>query len=203
MANKNVPLRVLQFRAWHVEEEPEIYEKEELDTLFAACTEEERLWFEFFLMTGMREQEVMYCYWSDINLKGNIVRVSHKPDRSWTPKAYKEREIPIPEKLANALKAWKKESDKSCNLVFPTAGCNPKLNFLDDLKAVAERSELNKDNFWLHKFRATFATWHLWKRVDLRTVQLWLGHSDIESTMRYLKPSRSQQIHAMVNETFA
>src|ERR1035438_8848223 len=28
--------------------------------------------------------------------------------------------------------------------------------------------------------------------VDLRTVQQWLGHSDMESTMRYLKPSRSQ-----------
>jgi integrase/recombinase XerD len=50
------------------EEEPEIYEKEELDKLFAKCDPEERLWYEFFLMTGMREQEVMYTYWSDINL---------------------------------------------------------------------------------------------------------------------------------------
>jgi hypothetical protein len=31
-------------------------------------------------MTGMREQEVMYTYWSDINLKHATVRVSHKPD---------------------------------------------------------------------------------------------------------------------------
>jgi integrase/recombinase XerD len=41
------------------EEEPEIYEQEELDKLFAKCDAEERLWYEFFLMTGMREQEVM------------------------------------------------------------------------------------------------------------------------------------------------
>lgn len=27
--------------------------------------------------------------------------------------------------------------------------------------------------------------------ADLRTVQQWLGHSDIESPMRYLKPSQS------------
>ena len=39
--------------------------------------------------------------------------------------------------------------------------------------------------------------------VDLRTVQQWLGHSDMESTMRYLKPSRSQQVRAKVNEIFA
>ena len=39
----------------------------------------------------------------------------------------------------------------------------PKLNFLDDLKAVAERAEFDPDNFWLDKFTATFCTWHLRK----------------------------------------
>jgi len=29
------------------------------------------------------------------------------------------------------------------------------------------------------------------------------GHSDMESTMRYLKPSRSQQVREKVNEIFA
>jgi integrase len=185
------------------EEEPEVYEREELDTLFVKCNAEERLWYEFFLMTGMREQEVMHTYWTDVNLTSHTVRVSHKPDRGWTPKAYKEREIPIPAKLVKSLKAWKAKSDKTCSLVFPTAGCNPKLDFLDCLKAAAERAGLDKENFWLHKFRATFATWSLWAGVDLRTVQQWLGHSDMESTMRYLKPSRSQQVREKVNEIFA
>jgi integrase/recombinase XerD len=185
------------------EEEPEIYEQEELDTLFAKCDAEERLWYEFFLMTGEREQEVMYTYWPDINFTASTVRVSHKPDRGWTPKAYKEREIPIPAKLVKSLKAWKAKSDKTCSLVFPTAGCKPKLDFLDGLKDVAERAKLDKENFWLHKFRATFATWSLWAGVDLRTVQQWLGHSDMESTMRYLKPSRSQHVRDKVNEIFA
>jgi hypothetical protein len=81
-------------------------------------------------------------------LKASTVRVTHKPDRNWTPKAYKEREIPIHDTLANSLREWKKNSDKGCKLVFPTSGCNPKLNFLDELKAVAERVELNKDGFW-------------------------------------------------------
>ncbi len=83
----------------YTEEEPEVYEREELDTLFAVCDAEERLWYEFFLMTGEREQEVMHTYWSDVNFAAATVRVSHKPDRGWTPKAYKEREIPIPAKL--------------------------------------------------------------------------------------------------------
>jgi integrase len=187
----------------YTEEEPEIYEREELDVLFSACDAEERLWFEFFLMTGMREQEVMYVYWSDVNFTASTAKVSHKPDRTWTPKAYKEREIPIPAKLVKCLRTWKGQADKTCGLVFPTGGCKPKLDFLDCLKAVAKRAKLNQDKFWLHKFRATFATRCLWAGVDLRTVQQWLGHSDMESTMRYLKPSRSQQVHEKVNETFA
>jgi len=187
----------------YTEEEPEMYEQAELDALFKACDEEERLWYEFFLMTGMREQEVMYTYWSDVNFAASTVRVSHKPDRNWTPKAYKEREIPIPAKLTKKLKVWKLKADKTCGLVLPTAGCNPKLDFLDCLKACAERAKLNKDDFWLHKFRATFATRCLWAGVDLRTVQQWLGHSDMESTMRYLKPSRSEKVREKANQIFS
>ena len=135
----------------YTEEEPEMYEQEELNKLFKACNEEERLWYEFFLMTGMREQEVMHTYWSDVNFAASTVRVSHKPDRGWTPKAYKEREMPIPTKLVKKLKVWKTKADKTCGLVFPTSGCNPKLDFLDCLKACAERAKLDKDDFWLHK----------------------------------------------------
>jgi site-specific recombinase XerD len=43
--------------------------------------------------------------------------------------------------------------------------------------------KLDKEDFWLHKFRSTFATRCVWAGVDLRTVQQWLGHSDIESTI--------------------
>jgi len=104
--------------------------------------------------------------------------------------------------LVKSLKAWKAKADKKCNLLFPTSGCNPKLNFLDELKACAECAKLDKDHFWLHKFRATFATRCLWAGVDLRTVQQWLGHSDMESTMRYLKPACNEAVREKVNEIF-
>ncbi len=185
------------------EEEPEIYEDDELELLFKACDAQERLWWDFFLMTGMREQEVMHAYWSDINFSAGSARVSHKPDRNWTPKAYKEREIPIPDKLVKSLKERKKaKSDKTWDLVFPTAGGRPKLDFLDCLKRCAERAELDKTGFWLHKFRATFATKALWNQVDPRTLMKWLGHSDMESTLRYLKAARIQAVRDKVNEMF-
>jgi len=108
-----------------VEEEPEVYEREELEKLFAVCDEEERLWYEFFLMTGMREQEVMHCSWADVNLTRSTVTVRYKPEYGFSPKNYREREIPIPAKLVTSLKAWKAKAEKFCGLVFPTAGCSP------------------------------------------------------------------------------
>jgi integrase len=185
-----------------VREEPEVYEDEELDALFAKCDAEERLWFEFFLMTGFRDQEVMHAFWSDINFKASTVRVKHKPEYNWTPKAYKEREVPIPAKLAGSLKAWKEKNGTS-KLLFPNASGRPRGDFLERLKRMAVRAGLDQELFWLHKFRATFATKCLWGGVDLTTLQLWLGHDDLKSTMRYLKPSRSQKVRDKVNEIFA
>ena len=135
-------------------------------------------------------------------VSGQLELMRYKSEYGFSPKNYREREVPIPAKLVKKLKTAKAKAGTSCGLVFPTAGCRPKLDFLDTLKAVAERAKLNPKSFWLHKFRATFATWSLWAGVDLRTVQQWLGHSDMESTMRYLKPSRSQQVRQKVNRIF-
>jgi integrase/recombinase XerD len=187
-----------------VEAEPEIYDRADLDKLFAACDDEERLWYEFFLMTGMREQEVQHTYWSDINLQRRTVSVSHKPDRNWSPKMYRARTIPVPQKLVDRLREFKGDrEDRRCELVFPTkGGCNVRLDFLDRLKVVAERAGLNPDDCWLHKFRSSFATYHLWSGVDLRTVQSWCGHSDLESTLRYLKPQHFDNVRSAVDKTW-
>jgi integrase/recombinase XerD len=187
----------------YVEEEPEVYEKEDLEKLFAACTPDERLLFQFYQQTGLREQEVIYTTWPDVNFAKRTVTVRWKPEYNWTPKAYKEREIPIPQTLADELKAAKAKVKDDCPLVFHTAGCLPKFDALHILKAVARRAGQDVGNFYLHKFRATFATWSLWAGVDLRTVQQWLGHSDMESTLRYLKPSRSEATRDKVNAIFS
>lgn len=186
----------------YVEDEPEVYEREDLDKFFAACQDDERLWFEFFLMTGMREQEVMHTTWSEINLNRGVVTVRYKREYGFSPKAYKGREIPVPNKLVLALRKQKPKGNSASSLLFPTAGGKPKLDFLDTCRMIAKRAKLNPNDFWLHKFRATFATWALWAGVDLRTVQQWMGHSDMESTMRYLKPNRSQAVREKVNAMF-
>lgn len=186
----------------YVEDTPETYEKTELDKLFAVCDAQVKLYFDFFLKTGMREQEVMHTFWSDVNFNRHTVTVSAKSLFDFTPKNYKGREIPIPACLVSTLKAAKAKATPGCLLLFPTSGRQPKNDFLDILKARAKNAGLNPDDFWLHKFRATFATWHLQTGVDLRTIQLWLGHTDLASTMRYLKPAQGEEVQRKVNHTF-
>ena len=185
-----------------VEEEPEVYSNEDLKQFFAACDSEEHLWFDFLLKTAMREQELMHTSWSDINFGHSSVFVRYKPEYGFSPKTYRERQIPIPKKLTQELKEFKSKSDKTCGLVFPTAGCRPKLNFLDCCKVIAKRAGLAPANWWLHKFRATAATRMLQKGIDLKSVQRFLGHKDIESTMRYLAAQQNDVLQKRVEEVW-
>ena len=95
------------------------------------------------------------------------------------------------------------EVDKSCSLVFPTAGCQSEAGFSRLLKAARNVRSSSRMTSGFTSFARRSRRGRLWAGVDLRTVQQWLGHSDMESTMRYLKPSRSQQVREKVNEIFA
>jgi integrase len=88
-----------------VEEEPEIYDQETLDKFFAACDDDELLLFEFFLQTGMREQEVIYATDRCVDFANYTISVKRNPQHGWTPKMYKERTIPVPKALVNKLKS--------------------------------------------------------------------------------------------------
>lgn len=186
----------------YVEEEPEVFERDDLDKFFKACTPEEWLYFQFFLCTGMREQEVMHTFVKDISFDSSTVRVSAKAEFGWSPKKYKGREIPLPSRLAEALRVHIQKRETASPLLFPTSGDRPQDHFLEVCKAIATRAGLDSSTFWLHKFRATFCTWSLQGGVDLATVQSWMGHSDLASTMRYLKPARGASVKSKVDAIF-
>jgi site-specific recombinase XerD len=69
---------------------------------------------------------------------------------------------------------------------------------LDHCKAVAERAGLDPAKFDLKTFRSTFASRTLRTGFDVRTVQHWMGHKSLETTMRYLVPS--QEVHARLDK---
>jgi integrase/recombinase XerD len=202
-----------------VETEPEVYSPEELQVFFAACHPGQRLLYDFLLKTGARMQEAMFACWSDLDLHNRTFCIIAKPNLGFRPKTWEEREIPLEEGLARALEV--RTADRpAAGLIFPTTGGKPNIKMLRTLKRIARRAGLNCgecstcleragterqecERWFLHKFRATFATMHLQAGVDLRTVQSWLGHKELGSTMRYLKPARGKEARERFNRTFA
>jgi integrase len=62
----DVKLVTLKDAPDYVEHDIRVYTHTDVDALFAACTPDERLLFEFFLYTGCREGEVMHAEWGDL-----------------------------------------------------------------------------------------------------------------------------------------
>ena len=167
---------------------PEEYSDQDLQAFFAACTKDEQTLFMTFLLTGFREQEVMYLAWNDISFNLNTVRVTAKPDLGFSPKRWEEREVPVQKRLIELLKVHSR-TDGS-RFVFPSPRGNRELHMLDKCKAIAERAKLSPAHFHLRKFRSTYATRMLRSGFDVRTVQHWMGHKSLETTMRYLSPAK-------------
>jgi integrase len=57
--------------------------------------------------------------------------------------------------------------------------------------------------WWLHKFRATYATRCLRAGMDLETSRAQLGHKDIESLARYVRALKGEERARKVAEMFA
>ena len=204
----------------YTEKSVDAYGEAEIAQLLRAGNEKSRVIWGFFLGTGCREQEVAYMTWNDVDLEQKIVRVTAKPHWNWRPKDREERSVPIPEWLVKKLARLKSESTSS--LLFPNQLGRHEGHFLAKLKSLALRAELNCGhcinkpgqscthkpvcNRWsLHKFRRTFATMHHESGVSARTLQAWLGHSSLETTLRYLRVAdlRSDRIRLQVDNTFA
>ncbi|HEY6372321.1 MAG TPA: tyrosine-type recombinase/integrase [Candidatus Sulfotelmatobacter sp.] len=109
----------------------------------------------------------------------------------------KERTIPVPTTLIEKLKRMLVNRGRG-GLLFPTKSGLPRYDFLDKAKQIARRAGIPEDQVWLHKFRATFCTRSIWAAVDFPTVQLWMGHDDVTSTMRYAKPNRGKAVREKV-----
>jgi integrase len=144
----------------------------------------------------LRELEVVHLFWTDVSFELQTVRVTAKPEMGFYPKRWEEREVPIPVKLIELLKARARRP--GCNLVFPSPTGNREYHMLDRCKAVATRAALDPAKFDLKTFRSTYATRTLRTGFDVRTVQHWMGHKSLETTMRYLVPS--QEVHARLDQ---
>jgi integrase/recombinase XerD len=153
------------------------------------------------LSTGLRKAEICTLKVKDIKTYRNqaIIDVIGK--------GTKFRRIPLKGETLIAvqdyLKAGKNGTDPTYPLVrtlgkhgpYVQADLTPKA--VDCLVKMAAKRALIRKRIHPHVMRHTFATTLLDKGVDLKTVQVLLGHSHIRTTERYLHSTDDRKVEAI------
>lgn len=131
------------------------------------------------------------------------VRASYAGGELTTPKSGKVRSVPLAPEVAGVLARlgqranWTAEDD----LVFP----GETGSYLDGsalrrrYASALVRAGLRPLRF--HDLRHTFGT-RMIAKVDIRRVQEWMGHADVQTTMRYLHYAPRADDAALVAEAF-
>jgi integrase/recombinase XerD len=118
------------------------YTNEEIDGPMAAASRDGYEFFQFFLCTGAREEQVEFAVWRDLNFSGKTFQITEKPDLGFTPKDHEEREVPIPDSLIELLRERRRRYPNT-RLIFPSKSGKPEGHFLRLLKRLGVRSGLN------------------------------------------------------------
>jgi len=142
----------------------------------------------FFLYTGLRRDELRLLRWEEINISMMKLRVIDG-------KGEKSRDIPLHRCALDALNAY---YDKYYNnkpkegIIFRNRIGNPykRGNLYEAFRKAGEIAQI-KGIIGVHTLRHTFGTHLAMAGVPVRTLQEYMGHSDIETTMIYLHLSES------------
>jgi integrase len=184
----------------------QVYSPEEVWALVrAAASEQDGALFLTAAFTGLRMGELLALRWRDVDFAGSAIRVraSYYAGHLTTPKSGKVRAVPMAPDVASALaqlgrrEHWVADDD----LVF--AGDTG--DYLDG-SALRRRFKLALAAAGLrplrfHDLRHTFGT-RMIAKADIRRVQEWMGHADIQTTMRYLHYTPRAEDAALVAEAF-
>jgi site-specific recombinase XerD len=143
--------------------------------------------------TGVRRAELSRLKVSDIDSKRMVVHVEGGKGR-------KDRDVMLSTTLLEELRAHYRQLRRKPEVwLFPGGRHHTSNHHIHDkvvwiaVNTAAERAGLN--DVHPHTLRHCFATHLLEAGADLRTIQLLLGHSDLEETTIYLHVS-TRQLHA-------
>src|SRR5271170_5795927 len=165
---------------------PAILSQEEVARLIqAAGTSFHRTLLMTLYATGVRRAELTHLKVSDIDSQRMVIHVQGGKGR-------KDRDVMLSPKLLEALREhWRSLRRKPTTWLFPgnrwhTADhpIDTKVVWLAS-KEAAERAGIRKE-VHPHTLRHCFATHLLEAGADLRTIQVLLGHRDLEETTIYL-----------------
>ena len=145
---------------------------------------------------GLRVSEVAHLKVDDIDSKRMLIRVEQG-------KGGKDRNAMLSPQLLELLRMWWREGRKR-GVLIPHGWLFPGQNVTDPIstrqlhRAVQEAAEVAgiRKRVSPHTLRHSFATHLLEQDVDIRVIQVLLGHSKLETTALYTKVS-TRTIHAV------
>jgi integrase len=185
----------------------EVFSPEEVLALVrAAASEQDAAIYLTAAFTGLRMGELLALRWRDVDFTNSVVRVraSYSAGVVTSPKSGKVRSVPLAPDVAAALarlgqrQFW--TGDDELVFVGEVGG------FLDGsalrrrYKEALKRAGLRSLRF--HDLRHTFGT-RMIAKADIRRVQEWMGHSDIQTTMQYLHYAPHAEDARLVAEAFS
>jgi integrase len=185
----------------------QVFTPEEVRGLVAAAAcEQDAATYLTAAFTGLRRGELLALRWCDVDFAGSLVRVrqSYSAKALTVPKSGKVRSVPLAPEVAGVLallgqrEHWTDDED----LVF----VGKVGGYLDNsalrrryVKALAAAG-LRPLRF--HDLRHTFGT-RMIAKADIVRVKEWMGHADVQTTMRYLHYSPKPDDAQLVAEAFA
>ena len=183
----------------------------ELRAMIAAATEAERPLILTAITTGLRSSELRGLRWRDIDLAAGTLTVRQRADeigQIGPPKSEAgRRTIPIPPELVTELKRWKLRCDHSrLDLAFPSKRGTPlrhnnllrRVYFPLQIRAglgvarIDAKGEpvldehgqpLLKGRYGFHSLRHAAASGWIEQNIDLKRLQVWIGHESIKLTL--------------------
>ena len=137
------------------------------------------------LQTGMRKGEILNLQWKQIDFDYGFIELLKT-------KSGKSRKIP----LSKTLKTTLERLDRSYDYVFINPlTAQPYTDIHNSFSTVLK--EANIDNFRFHDLRHTVATRLVEKGIDLVVVKEILGHSKIDTTLRYAHAVPKRKLEAI------
>jgi integrase len=184
----------------------EVYSPEEIHALIrAADSEQDGVIYLTAAFTGLRRGELLALRWRDVDFAGQTIRVraSYADGAVTTPKSGKVRSVPMAPEVATALAklGQRGHSIEDDDLVFVgefggyVDGSALRRRYDVAVKAAGLRP------LRFHDLRHTFGTRMIGK-ADIRRVQEWMGHADVQTTMKYLHYAPRPDDARLVAEAF-
>jgi integrase len=172
----------------------------------AADDEQDAAIFLTAAFTGLRLGELLALHWRDVDFAGSVLRVraSYSAGALTTPKSGKVRAVPLAPDVAAALAALGRRElftgDDDLVFIGATGSYVDGSALRRRYKHALAAAELRPLRF--HDLRHTFGT-RMIATADIRRVQEWMGHADIQTTTRYLHYAPHAEDAQLVAAAFA